>query len=53
MAAVFFDNKKALDTIDHNILFIKLHIYGIRGHTLHLIKSYLYNRKQSFRFNDK
>ena len=53
IAAVFVDIKKAFDTIDHKILFIKLYKYGIRGQTLNLIKSYLYNRKQSVRYNDK
>ena len=53
IAAVFVDIKKAFDTIDHKILFIKLYKYGIRGQTLNLIKSYLYNKKQSVRYNDK
>ena len=53
MTAIFVDIKNAFDTIDHNILFIKLHKYGVRGHSLNLIKSYLYNRKQSIRFNDE
>ena len=45
MAAVFVDIKKAFDTFDHNIIFIKLYKYGIRGHTLNVMKSYLYNNK--------
>ena len=47
IAAVFVYIKKAFDTIYHKILFIKLYKYGIRGQTFNLIKSYLYNRKQS------
>ena len=53
MAAVFINTKNAFDKIDHIILFIKLYKYGIIGHTLNLIKSYLYNRKQSVRYNYK
>ena len=49
ISAIFVDIKNYFDTIDHKILFIKLYKYGIRGHTLNLIKSYLYNRKQSVR----
>ena len=38
IAAVIVDIKKTFDTIEHKILFIKLYKYGIRGHTLNLIK---------------
>ncbi len=44
--AVLIDIKKCFDTIDHQLLFSKLHHYGIRGQTLNLIKSYFSNRKQ-------
>jgi len=42
--AIFFDLKKAFDTVDHNILIKKLDNMGIRGKTLELLKSYLNNR---------
>ena len=41
---IFFDLKKAFDTVDHNILIRKLDNMGIRGNTLELLKSYLNNR---------
>ncbi len=44
---VFFDIKKAFDTVDHEILLCKLHKYGISGVELDWCKSYLSNRKQS------
>ena len=39
--------------LDHNILFNKLEIYGIRGHALNLIKSYLLNRGQITSIDNK
>ena len=43
---IFIDLKKAFDTLDHDILWKKLEIYGIRGTALELIKSYITGRKQ-------
>ena len=44
---VFFDIKKAFDTVDHEILLCKLNKYGISGVELSWFKSYLSDRKQS------
>ena len=43
---LFLDLTKAFDTLDHSILLEKLYMYGIRGITLKIFKSYLSNRKQ-------
>lgn len=43
---VFLDLKKAFDTVDHNLLIIKLQKYGIRGQALTWLISYLNNRNQ-------
>ena len=43
---IFIDLQKAFDTVNHNILLMKLENHGIRGITLDLFKSYLSDRKQ-------
>ena len=43
---LFLDLKKAFDTVDHNLLLIKLEYVGVRGQTLEWFKSYVSNRSQ-------
>ena len=43
---IYIDLSKAFDTIDHVKLLDKLYIYGVRGTTDSLLKSYLSNRLQ-------
>ena len=43
---VFVDFRKAFDTVDRSVLLRKLDRCGIRGQPLHLISSYLSNRRQ-------
>ena len=44
--ALFLDFKKAFDTVDFDILIIKLEKYGFRGKFLNLLQNYLTNRVQ-------
>ena len=48
---VYIDLKKALDTVDHNILCKMLELYGVKQCELSWFKSYLSNRKQFCRVN--
>ena len=43
---VFVDLQKAVDTVDHQILFVKLNHYEICGVSNYWFKSYLFNRNQ-------
>ena len=50
--AIFLDFSKAFDTVDHDILLLKLEHSGIRGICLDWFKSYLKNRKQFTEYNN-
>ena len=43
---IFIGLRKAFDTVNHEILLMKLHHYGIRNNMLSWFKSYLTDRKQ-------
>ena len=44
--ACFIDLQKAFDTLDHEILMIKLEKYGLRGTNLEILRKYLSDRYQ-------
>jgi hypothetical protein len=50
---IFFDLKKTFDCVDHNILLTKIKYYCMNGVMYALIESYLENRYQRVKFNNK
>ena len=49
--AILMDLSKAFDTVNHDLLIAKLHVYGFLKESLKLIKSYLTNRWQKTKLN--
>ena len=43
-AGIFLDLSKAFDTLEHNVVYLKLEKYGLRGTCLEWFKSYLSDR---------
>jgi hypothetical protein len=50
--AIYFDFRKAFDTVDHYILLQKLEHYGIGNPLISWINSYLHNRIQYVKFHN-
>ena len=50
---IYFDFKKAFDTVPHARLLTKLKYYGITGQLLDWIKDFLTNREQSVRVGNQ
>jgi len=49
---IFFDFKKAFDTVSHAKLLVKLSSYGICGNLLNWIAAFLHDHSQSVRIGD-
>uniref|UniRef100_A0A671WXI2 Reverse transcriptase domain-containing protein n=1 Tax=Sparus aurata TaxID=8175 RepID=A0A671WXI2_SPAAU len=49
---IFLDLKKAFDTVDHDLLLKKMHMYGVRVVALSWFGSYLENRHQYVQMNN-
>ncbi|KMQ86284.1 rna-directed dna polymerase from mobile element jockey-like protein [Lasius niger] len=53
VGVIFMNLKRAFETVDRGRLLKKLHDYGIRENVLAWLRSYLCNRKQQVKFNNK
>ena len=53
VSALFLDLSKAFDTINHDLLRVKLKAYGFSPNALKLMLSYLNSRKQQVQINNK
>ena len=53
VSALFMDLLKAFDTINHDLLLLKLKAYGFSLNAVKLKRSYLKNRKQQVQINNK
>jgi len=53
VGSIFFYLEKAFDCVNHDILLAQMEYYGIRDVMYTLIKSYLENRRQRVKFNNK
>lgn len=49
VATVFVDLQKAFDTVEHQLLLVKLHHLGVQGPALRLIREFLVDRRQYVR----
>jgi hypothetical protein len=50
---IYFDFRKAFDTVCHSKLLVKLHTYGISGNLLAWIEAFLCGRTQSVRIDQE
>jgi hypothetical protein len=48
VGGIFCDLAKPFDCVNHEILLVKLHYYGIQGTEANWFRSYLTNRKRKF-----
>lgn len=49
---VFFDIRKAFDSVNHNVMLTKLHDYGFRGRIYQLLKCYVSDRQKRVVIDD-
>lgn len=52
IGALFLDLRRAFETIDRQMLLLKMERYGIQGKALKWINSYLFGRSQKTKFNN-